>query len=75
MATVVLLLPRVFKVSLLIDGTYKWNCVPLIVSSFGQIEQSAHYIRKYFIYSTRKAFLESTVVELVYKFDEKYIVV
>ena len=46
----------------------------VIVSSFEQIEQGTHYIRKYLIYSTRKAFLERTVVELVYKFDEKSIV-
>ena len=30
-----------------------------------------HYIRKYLIYLTRKAFLEQTVVELVNKFVEK----
>ena len=43
----------------------------VIVSSLGQIEEGAHYIRKYLIYSTRIAFLEHAVVELVYKFDEK----
>ena len=37
----------------------------------GQIEQGAHYIRISLIYSTRKAFVEKVVVELVYKFDEK----
>ena len=30
-----------------------------------------HYIRKSLIYSSRKAFLEHTVAELVYKFDGK----
>ena len=30
-----------------------------------------HYIEKSLIYSTRKAFQEHAVVELVYKFDEK----
>ena len=30
-----------------------------------------HYIGKSLIYSTRKAFLENAVVELVCKFDEK----
>ena len=43
----------------------------VIVLSFGQVEQGVHYIRKSLIYSTRKAFLECAVVELVYKFDEK----
>ena len=43
----------------------------VIVSSFGQIEQGVHYIRKSLIYSTRKAFLEKAVVELVYELDEK----
>ena len=38
----------------------------------GEIEQGAQYIRKSLIYSTRKAFLEKAVVELVYIiFDEK----
>ena len=32
-----------------------------------------YHIWNSFIYSTRKAFLESTVVELVYKLDEKSI--
>ena len=41
------------------------------MSSFGQIEQGAHNIRKSLIYSMRKAFLERAVVELVYKFNEK----
>ena len=41
------------------------------VSSFGQIEQGAHYIRKSSIYSTIKVFPEHAVVELVYKFDDK----
>ena len=47
--------------------------VRVIVSSMPseQIEQGAHYIRISLIYSTRKAFLEKAVVELVYKFDEK----
>ena len=44
------------------------DSVTIIVLSFGQIEQAVHKIR---IYSTRKAFLERTVVELVHKFDEK----
>ena len=43
----------------------------VIVSSFGQIEQGAPYIRKSLIYSMRKVFVEHAVVELVYKFDEK----
>ena len=30
-----------------------------------------HHIRKSLIYSTRKAFLERAMVELVYKFGEK----
>ena len=41
----------------------------VIVSSFGQIEQGAPYIRKSLISSMRKAFVERA--ELVYKFDEK----
>ena len=41
------------------------------VSSVPQVEQGAHYIRKFLIYSKRKAFLVKAVVELVYKFDEK----
>ena len=41
------------------------------MSSFGEIEQGVHYIRKSLIYSMSKAFLEYAVVELVYKFDEK----
>ena len=36
-----------------------------------QIEQGAHYIGKSLMYSMRKVFLECSVVELVYKFDEK----
>ena len=47
------------------------SCENVIVSSFGQIEQGVHYIRKSLIYSMRKAFLKCAVVELVYKFDEK----
>ena len=47
------------------------DSVTVIMSSFGQIEQGAHYIRKSLIYSTRKTFLERAVVELVYNFDEK----
>ena len=43
----------------------------VIVSSFGQIEQGEHHIRKSLIFPTRKAFLERAMVELVYKFDEK----
>ena len=58
------------KVNFLNDYTHRWVCVTVIVLSFGQIEQGAHYIRKSLIYSTRKAFLEHTVVEIV-KFDEK----
>ena len=30
------------KVNLLNDDTYQWNCVTIIVSSFGQIEQGVH---------------------------------
>ena len=30
------------KVNLLNDDTYRWNCVTVIVSSFGRIEQGAH---------------------------------
>ena len=45
--------------------------VRVIVSSVQQIEEGAHYIRKFLIYAKRKAFLERAVVELVYKFDEK----
>ena len=41
------------------------NCVIL------RTEQGMHHITKFFIYSTRKEFLEHAVVELVYKFDEK----
>ena len=57
-ATVVFLLPRlsICKMTILTDE---------FVRPFGQIEQGAHF------YSMRKAFLESTVVELVYKFDEE----
>ena len=44
----------------------------VIVSSFGEIEKGVHYIRKLLIYSKRKAFIEHAVVELVYKFDEKF---
>ena len=42
------------------------------MSSFGQIEQSAHYVVKSLINSMRKVFLECAVVEVVYKFYEKY---
>ena len=45
--------------------------VRVIVVSSRQIEQGAHHIRKSLIYSTRKAFLERAVVELVNKFDKK----
>ena len=41
--------------------------VRVIVPSIRTNEQGVHYIRKYLIYSTRKAFLEKAVVELVYK--------
>ena len=51
------------RVNLVNDDTY---LLTIIVSSFRQIKQSAYHI-----YSTRKAFLEHAVVELVYKFDEK----
>ena len=34
----------------------------VIVSSFGQIEQGVHYIRKYLIYSINKEFLECAVI-------------
>ena len=40
------------------------------MSSFGQIEYDA-YLRKSLIFSTRKELLESEVVELVYKFNNK----
>ena len=43
-------------------------CDRNIVSSFRLIEQGMH--KKNLIYSTRKVFLEKTVVELVYKLDE-----
>ena len=43
----------------------------VFVSSFRQIEQGAHYIRKSLIYSAVKAFPERAVVDLVYKFDDK----
>ena len=50
------------KVNLLSDDTLMElsNCE--LVSSFRQIEQGAHYIRKFLIYSTSKAFLEKVVV-------------
>ena len=41
------------------------------MSSFGQIEEGVHYIRKFLIYSMKKVFLEREVVELVSNFDEK----
>ena len=53
------------KVNLLNDDIYQ------CATSFRQIEQGVHYIRKSLIYSMRKAFLERAVVELVYKFDKK----
>ena len=34
------------KVHLVSDDTYRWNWATVIVSSFGQIEQDAHYIRQ-----------------------------
>ena len=37
----------------------------------GQVEKGVQKIRKFLIYSKRKAFLEYAGVELVYKFDEK----
>ena len=43
----------------------------LVLSSFGQIEQGVPYIRKSMISSTKKVFLECTVVELVYKYNNK----
>ena len=49
-------------VNLLNDNTYLWVCATVIVSSFGLIEQGVHHIR---IYSTRKAFLECAVAQLV----------
>ena len=55
------------KVNLLNDDTYQLVCVTVIVSSFGQVEQGVHYIRKSLNYSTRRAFLEYTVVELICK--------
>ena len=45
MATVVLLTS---KVNLLNDKTYWWVCATVIVSSFGQMEQGAHHIKKSF---------------------------
>ena len=54
--------------NLLNDDTYRCVCAG---SYPGQIEQGVHYIRKSLIYSTRTAFLEKAVVELVYKFNEK----
>ena len=33
------------KVNLLNGDTYRWGCVTVIGSSFGQIEQGVHYIR------------------------------
>ena len=66
-----LLLPKASsKVNLLNDDTYRRVCATAIVSSFGQIEQGVHYVGKSLIYSTRKAFQERAVVELVYKFDD-----
>ena len=47
------------------------HCATVIVSSFGQIQHGAHYVRKSLIYSMRKAFLEHAMVEVVYEFDEK----
>ena len=58
------------KVSLLNDDTYRIVCATVIVSSFGEIEQGAYYIGNSLIYLMRKAFLERTVVELVYKSDK-----
>ena len=57
-----------YRVNLLNDDTYRWT---IIVSSFRQIEQVAHHMRKSLIYSMRKVFMEYAVVEPVYKFDEK----
>ena len=53
------------------DDPYRCDSATIMMSSFGQTEQGAHEIRKSLIYSTRKAFLERAVVELVYKFNEK----
>ena len=41
------------------------------MSSFGQIDQGEHNIGKSLIYSMRNVFLDGTVLELVYKFDDK----
>ena len=57
--------PRSF---LLNDDTYRGDCATIIVSYFEEKEQG---VRKSFIYSMRKAFLEHAVVKLVYKFDKK----
>ena len=35
------------KVNLLTYNTYRWVCATVIASSFGQIEQGAHYIKKF----------------------------
>ena len=52
------------KVYLLNDDTYQCDYVTIIMSSFGQLEQGAHQIKKFLIYSMRKVFLERAVVKL-----------
>ena len=49
------------KVNLPNDDPYRCESATIIMSSFGQIEQGAHSIRKSLIYSTRKVFLERAV--------------
>ena len=53
------------KVNLLNDDNYRWVCANVIVLSFGQIEQGAHYVMKSLIYSL-DTFQVGAVVELVY---------
>ena len=52
-----------FQVNLLNDDTYRWNCVTSSVRCALNME--------ILDLLNERAFLERTVVELVYKFDEK----
>ena len=67
-ATVLLLLPRlvpIYQMTILTDAF-----VRVIVSSI-QTNRARCTLYKKIPYSTKKAFLEKAVVELVYKIDEK----
>ena len=66
MAAVVLACKASAKVNLLSDDTYRLVRATLIVSSFGQIKQGAHYIRKSLI--NEESISDGRVT---FKFNEK----